>query len=680
MSDTLKSLRACMIVVLLCSLASAQTTNSTQSPVVPQLVKFSGKAVDEQGKPVSGIVGITFAIYNTQQGGSPLWMETQNVAPDAKGNYTVQLGSTQAEGLPLELFSSGEARWVGVRVNAGEEQPRVLLLSVPYALKAADAQTLGGLPPSAFMLATPPTTNPSAPAANAISGAVPSVAPPPASSDVTTAGGTVNTLPLFTAATNVQNSILTQTGTTAINVAGKLNLPATGTSTASKGFSSRPLDFAASSFNKTSAVPVPQTFQWQAEPANNNTANPSATLTLLYGSGTAAPAETGLRIGPKGVIGFAPGQTFPGTGAGTITGVTAGTNLSGGGTEGNVTLSLNTANVPQLNSANAFSALNTFPNVGVGTGSPLANLDVVGGGGLHILIGDPGCGTFAAIGFLATPLSGCGNYALLGDSSGGTYINASGSGSAIHFRLNNNDAMDILSNGSVGVGTGSPQGVLGVQAADATAGYFVNDSEAETTLVAINDAPTGDDYAYAFYAGGPFYTGSGCTIDWKGNLDCSGSKSAVVPVDGGSRKVALYAVEAPENWFEDYGSGQLSNGSARIGLEPTFAQTVNTDIDYHVFLTPNGDCKGLYVNQKTPTSFEVHELGGGTSSVAFDYRIIAKRKNYETIRLADLTERYKELGKQLARTGQRRPAAVPAVANPADAFGRKPGVNPTIAK
>lgn len=54
-----------------------------------------------------------------------------------------------------------------------------------------------------------------------------------------------------------------------------------------------------------------QTFQWQAQQADNNTANPSAVLSLFYGSGTTAPAPTGFRFGPKGILGFAPGQTFP---------------------------------------------------------------------------------------------------------------------------------------------------------------------------------------------------------------------------------------------------------------------------------------------------------------------------------------------------------------------------------
>jgi hypothetical protein len=45
----------------------------------------------------------------------------------------------------------------------------------------------------------------------------------------------------------------------------------------------------------------------------------------------------------------------------------------------------------------------------------------------------------------------------------------------------------------------------------------------------------------------------------------------------------------------------------------------------------------LYVNRKSETSFEVRELRSGSSNVRFDYRIVALRKNYETIRLADHT-------------------------------------------
>jgi len=51
--------------------------------------------------------------------------------------------------------------------------------------------------------------------------------------------------------------------------------------------------------------------------------------------------------------------------------------------------------------------------------------------------------------------------------------------------------------------------------------------------------------------------------------------------------------------------------------------SVNTDVDYYVFLTPAGNCNGLYVASKTATSFEVRDLRQGKSNISFDYRIMA---------------------------------------------------------
>ncbi len=170
----------------------------------------------------------------------------------------------------------------------------------------------------------------------------------------------------------------------------------------------------------------------------------------------------------------------------------------------------------------------------------------------------------------------------------------------------------------------------------AFAGY--NDAENISTAKFQNDESTDEVGNVLATRGGHF--GGICVMDVGGNLGCNGSKSAVVPVDGGTRQVALYAVEAPENSFEDIGSGQLNNGAAVVQVESVFAQTVNTGTEYHVFLTPKGDCKGLYVSNETADSFEVHELGGGKASIAFDYRIVARRKGYETIRLADKTRQF----------------------------------------
>jgi hypothetical protein len=84
---------------------------------------------------------------------------------------------------------------------------------------------------------------------------------------------------------------------------------------------------------------------------------------------------------------------------------------------------------------------------------------------------------------------------------------------------------------------------------------------------------------------------------------------------------------------------------------------VNTNVSYRVFLTPGGECKGLYVSQKSATSFEVRELGFGTSNIAFDYRIMAKRNGFENVRLADVTKKYQEIEERQKalreRAGQR---------------------------
>jgi hypothetical protein len=332
---------AILVFVLSCTnlAAAQQSATDSSSAIVPTLVKYSGTLLDSNSKPLSGTVGVTFLLFKSEQGGAPLWLETQNVTPDKNGHYTVVLGSTTNEGLPADLFASGEARWLAVQAQGQAEQPRVLLLSVPYALKAGDAQTLGGLPASAFALAGSLGTSASSPT-NSTTSATSNAVPPPTTSNVTTSGGTASTIPLFTTATNIQNSILTQTGTTAVNVFGKLNLPATGTATSTAGFISRPQDFVGSVFNSTTKTAVAQTFQLQAEPAGNNTSTASGTLNLLYATGTGTPAETGLKINNKGLIAFATGQTFPGSG--TITGVTtaAGSGLTGGGTSGALNLKL----------------------------------------------------------------------------------------------------------------------------------------------------------------------------------------------------------------------------------------------------------------------------------------------------------------------------------------------------
>jgi len=959
------------------SLAAQTASGGSASAQVPPLILFSNVATDEGGNTLSGVVNITFSLYAGQRGGKPLWTETQNVQLDSSGHYSVQLGITKTNGVPATLFTTGEARWLGVEIAQQPEQARVLLLSVPYALKAGDAATLGGLPASAFVLAAP--QNGVAPAYTAEAANGQSVSPVTAT-DVTTSGGTVNYLPLWDTTSDIVSSVLFQSGTGAtarigINTAtpvstldikggstvrGILSLPVTGNATATAGKNSQLLSFAASAFNSSSSAAASQTFRLQAEPANNDSASPSGTLNLLFGEGTTTPTETGLHIASNGQITFAAGQTFPGagTGDGTVTSVASGAGLSGGPITSSGTLSITTGGVtnamlanPSLTvtagtgltgggsvalggsttalalapnacaSGNALSALpftcspfaqlgaNTFtgtqtitgnlalPNtnvggtqgvilfgglpfihdygpavsynsffgyragnltntgsfltavgdlalasdtsgsyntasgyqalvgnttgpynvasgyqalgsntiggynvangyqalyanattsgnvavgyaaaqknianyntavgdsalinnttgtnntalgisagpstgglsnttavgsnatvsesnalvlgcvanlnscpstpisVGIGTASPGATLDVRGTGNFTGLItfasgqtfpGVPSLGianTFTAAqtinaGAAGDGLSVIGSggdaiYAINNASSGNTFGLSGWSSSSTGVGVTgvaygqSNTASNYIGGGSYGVwgDTGSNQdgelgmGVLGT-ADDAYAGLLANDSNYYETLVLVNDGSGGTLYqnnaasatVLSAYGGS---TGKGCTMDVSGTLNCEGTVTAIVPTASGARKVSLYAVQSPENWFEDFGSGALSNGAATITLDPTFTQTVNTGSEYHVFLTPNGDSKGLYVSQKTATSFEVREQGGGHSSIAFDYRIVAKRSGYENVRLTDVTEQYKRMEEQRElRRGRQpvRPAALP---------------------
>src|SRR5574341_1400672 len=80
----------------------------------------------------------------------------------------------------------------------------------------------------------------------------------------------------------------------------------------------------------------------------------------------------------------------------------------------------------------------------------------------------------------------------------------------------------------------------------------------------------------------------------------------------------------------------MMDGKAAVNIDPLFIQTVNTAVEYHVFLTPKGDCRGLYVTNETPSSFEVRELQNGKSDLSVSYRIVAKRKGYEEVRMGKL--------------------------------------------
>jgi hypothetical protein len=204
----------CAMLVVVCGtlVVRAQPAAKT-TPAVPRLVKFSGTLADGGGKPLTGVLGVTFSLYEEQEGGSPIWMETQNVQADGNGQYTILLGSTRNDGIPAEAFSAGQ-RWLGVQAQGEAEPPRVLMTSVPYSLKTVDAEMLGGKPASAYLLAgSSISALPSAAAQPAQSAAAVTARTATAVMPALTSTGTTNYIPEFTDTSgDIGNSVMYQNG------------------------------------------------------------------------------------------------------------------------------------------------------------------------------------------------------------------------------------------------------------------------------------------------------------------------------------------------------------------------------------------------------------------------------------------------------------------------------------
>jgi hypothetical protein len=615
---------------------AAPTASVSAAPIspaqVPRLVRFAGAVLDESGKPRTGVTGLTFLFYKDQSGGAPLWMETQNVTLDARGHYSVLLGASKPDGLPTDLFAAGEARWLAVQPAGEAEQPRVLLLSVPYALKAMDAETLGGRPVSDFALSSSqagnaPIVTSATPQAVATSGNAVSQTTGLAS---ITGNGTKNFIPIWTSSSALGNSTIFETG-------GKVGIGTT-TPGAFELVANAPNQLGEQIEGPFAGVGAGLQLQttgtggkgWELLASGKTSAQGPSKLNIRDLS-SAADVFT---IAPGGLVGI--NNTNPGT-----------------------VLQVTDNNVPccavgTVIAADAFKVgTAVFGDVtgtsGLSDGvfgqifSPVTGSAAVVGeaqGTLGQTSGVAGfnrsSGRFAA-GVVAAEEANSGftlGVSAVSDSPNGAGVLGLGQGMS-------NTGNNLIGCCAFGVWGDTRSNVFGDAAMigtadDARAIYLQNNSTSVPTAFMFQGAAN----QLALQAGG---NGGFCTIDSNGHENCPNGFSMTAAVASGARRVALYAMESPQHWFEDFGAGRLENGTAAVALDPTFAQTVNGASDYHVFLTPEGDCRGLYVSRKTASGFEVRELGGGRSTVAFDYRIVALRRGFENVRLEDVTDQWNKM-------------------------------------
>ncbi|MEO0080295.1 MAG: hypothetical protein ABIK44_06435 [candidate division WOR-3 bacterium] len=176
------------------------------------------------------------------------------------------------------------------------------------------------------------------------------------------------------------------------------------------------------------------------------------------------------------------------------------------------------------------------------------------------------------------------------------------------------DTVYTLAGGSGGAFNGTTVGVYGCArnlTGDRAGGYFrVFSPPSETTQAWV-----------AFRFGGQSYKILG-----------NGTVSTIMATRQGQR--ILFAPEAPEAVFEDFGEARLVDGHCRVELDPLFLDCCVVD-DAHplrVFVTLTDNCNGVYVKADTK-GFDVYELNGGRSSAGFFWRAIAARRGSEDIRL-----------------------------------------------
>jgi hypothetical protein len=178
--------------------------------------------------------------------------------------------------------------------------------------------------------------------------------------------------------------------------------------------------------------------------------------------------------------------------------------------------------------------------------------------------------------------------AALGSTNLNGTLEISGTGSKIVNTISSNDALELYGGG---VGTGSE--VFSVRDQNGAEGLVVDDK--------------GDTYVSGFLI---VYGGcqTGC-------------------IAGGKRVHAVteYAPVESEPTIEDNGEATLTGGFAYVPLDPKLANVMDANVSYLVSVTPEGDCNGLYVAQRTPSGFAVRELRNGRDSLSFEYRIVAKR-------------------------------------------------------
>jgi hypothetical protein len=580
-------------LLALCGMMHAQSptpvTQGTQQ-VVPRLIRFAGQLKELSGTAALHLVGITFSLHRGQQDGDSLWIETQNVEVDASGKYTVLLGVTKPDGISADLFISGEAQWLGIQVQGQPEQPRVLLVSVPYALRAAEADTLAGHAATDFV-----TTERLASALQQQMGAIPARS----SNQIVDRKSANRTSTPVDTATNFIDSTANQVVLVTQNGAGAGLSATAGNNYALSGTSTNTAIYASSSGATHPAAPAIEGL---------------TTSTSGRGIFGYANSATGYNFGLSGQS-----NSVNGTGIFAVSTATSGK-----------TIGLQTQVISPLGVAAIFQNRASGKLLIGESGSTNTEVFSVDGAG-NI------SGASVSAAFLQSAATNNAGYAGLfaGALGGGTAVSTNGgaasaaattagsgiiaTGGALNTGVTNafgGDGGDFYGGGGdAGAGNGvSGTGGNVLNSASITAGvggYF------------LGGGPNGDGIYSAPSSGG---TGAAATLD--GDVNVTGTLNAASknfriddPVDPANKYLYHTSVESSEMINVYTGNVILgAAGSGEVKL-PRWFEALNTDFRYQ--LTPIGAPGNLYISKEIQKgSFEI---AGGTPGMKVSWTVTAVR-------------------------------------------------------